>query len=171
MRATKKTLPTSHPSIAAASRESGIAPATLRKWRDKEKIDVLNPAAVKKRAAVKQQRADRPAASKSITADTGESYSEARRRREIANANRAELITQREAGRLVGLDTVKQSFMQIGAEVKARLMSARGDLVNELVGKDEAGIYKILDTRFRDLLQALYDSAPYENSPHYKHDT
>jgi transposase-like protein len=160
MRATKKTLPTSrvkkHPSIAAASRESGIAPATLRKWRDKEKIDVLNPAAVKKRAAVKQQRVDRPTASKVTSKDTGESYSEARRRREIANADRAEITAQREAGKVIDLASAEAAFTRVGAEVKGRLLSMRGDLVNELVGKDEAGIYRVLDDRFHELLAGLY---------------
>ncbi|MCU0751479.1 MAG: hypothetical protein MUF86_00380 [Akkermansiaceae bacterium] len=149
MRASKKHFP----SLSAASRETGIAPATLRKWRDKEKIDVLDPAAVEKRRGFKQPR---PAA-EPATADTAESYGEARRRREIAAANRMEIIAQREAGAVIDLASVEAAFAQVGAEFRSRLLAMRGNLVTELEGQSAENIYRILDVRIGELLESIHN--------------
>jgi hypothetical protein len=142
----------SQKAMAAAA---GVTVKTLLEWRKLEGLDITDKAAVLARAET-ARRKEPEATAKATTQDTGESYSEARRRREIAAANRMEIIAQREAGKLVDIDVVKQSFTAVGAAVKGRLLAMRGNLVPELHGKTEAGIYKVLDDRIHEVLEELY---------------
>jgi hypothetical protein len=113
-------------------------------------VDLSDAEAIAARVAVARRK--EPAAG----AAAGETYSEARRRREIALANRAEIITQREAGKLVDLAEVETAFAQVGAEFRSRLLAMRGSLVNELEGQTAENIYRILDQRFGELLTAIH---------------
>jgi transposase-like protein len=139
------------PNISALSRQHGICRQTLRDWRAAG-IDITDPAAIEKRRALKQRQPDTQAAA----SDTGESYSEARRRREIAAANKMEIIAAKEAGKLIDLAEVETAFAQVGAEFRSRLLGMRGTLVTELEGKTPEGIYQVLDLRFGELLTAIH---------------
>jgi hypothetical protein len=75
---------------------AGVTVKTLLEWRKLESIDITNKAAVMARAATAKRKEPT-----GTPTDGSESYTEARRRREIANANRAEILADRERGRFV----------------------------------------------------------------------
>lgn len=81
---------------------AGVTVKTLLEWRRLENIDIADRTAVMARAATARRK--EPAGTH---ADDSESYSEARRRREIANANRAEILADRERGRFVEVAEAK----------------------------------------------------------------
>jgi len=138
--------------VAAASRETGVSPASLRRWRDDEKIDVLDPRALAKRIAMKQQRIDGPNAKPS---GTGESYSEARRRREVAAANRMEIAAKREAGEVMARADAMAAGEKIGFAFRSLLNRSIGILPGELCGLDSPKIQKKLKDHFHGLLTEL----------------
>jgi hypothetical protein len=131
------------PSLAAQSRATGITRETLRRWRS-EGVDIDNP----------KQLAARIEAMRKNTAPG--SLSDAKLRKTLLECERLQNSIDRENGKVIDLAEVEAAFTRVGAEVKGRLLSMRADLVNELVGKDEAGIYKVLDDRFHELLAGLY---------------
>ena len=130
-------------------REHGVHRSTVQAW-GKEGVLLGDPEAVKARVAIARRKESAAGAA------AGETYTEARRRREIALANRAEIITQREAGKVIDIDSVETAFGQIGAEFRSRLLAMRGNLVTELEGQGAEGIYRILDQRFGELLTAIH---------------
>jgi hypothetical protein len=146
--------PKPYPTVASASRETGISPATLRKWRDVEKIDILDPTAVEKRAAKKQLRVSGSAP----TDGTQESYQEARRRREVAAANRLEVIAARERGELTEAAAIAAEGYAIGLQIRHSLDRLAHELSPQLAGHDSAKIMKILKASFRTALEHLADS-------------
>jgi len=93
-------------------------------------------------------------------ADGGESYSEARRRRAVADADRAEIIAKRESGSVISVADVEALFAQLGAELRCRLLAMRGDLVVELEGQTGTAIYRILDNRITELLTSIHNNSP-----------
>jgi transposase-like protein len=140
------------PNISAIAREHGVHRSTVQAW-GKEGVLLGDPEAVKARVAVAKGR------ELAAGAAAGETYTEARRRREIALANRAEILAQREAGKVIDIDSVETAFGQIGAEFRSRLLAMRGNLVTELEGQGAEGIYRILDQRFGELLTAVHSLA------------
>ena len=132
--------------LAEIAREHGISRETLRAWRDSG-VAIQDPAALAARIASMPRNS------------TDESYSEARRRREIALADRAELIAAKEAGKLVELAAVQETFAALGAEMKSRLLAMRSALVEDLTGRPPEAIARILDERIRELLQSIFDNS------------
>lgn len=130
---------------------AGVSVRTIRTWRDAEGLDLSNVKAVMARAG-KVER-DTPA-------NGGESYSDARRRRAIADANFAEVRARREAGSVIDLSAVDTLFGQIGAELRSRLLSMRSDLVHELEGRSGEQIHAILDKRICELLENIHTNKP-----------
>jgi len=130
---------------------AGVSVKTIREWKKSEGLDLSDVKAVMLRAG-KVER-DNPT-------DGGESYTEARRRRAIADANRAEIIARRESKSVVERAAVEQAFVLIVSEFRARLLSMRGDLIHQLHGLPEAGIYRVLDDAFRDLLTDIAERNP-----------
>lgn len=156
--------PKKYPTIAEASRATAVSPASLRKWRDVEGIDVLNPKQLAKRVELKQVKIDGSAAPAPATG-APESYSEARRRRAVADANRAELIAKRESGELVSLAVVTGTFERIGYLFRSILNRELGILPGELCGLSSPQIQKKLKARFHDILLEISQTDPATITP------
>jgi hypothetical protein len=143
------------PNISAISRQYGVSRETVRKIRD-HGINLADDAAVTNAIAVSKAKLAAPAA----PATDGESYSEARRRRAVADANLAELRAQREAKSLVDAAAVQEFFHSVIIEFRSRLLAMRGDLIHQLHGLSEPGIYKVLDKSFCELLESIATRRP-----------
>ena len=136
------------PSQADIAKAAGISMKSLRNWRDREGLDITNLDDVLHRAG------------KHPSAAGGETWSEARRRRAVADADRAEILAAREAGKVVELAEAMDLFQRIALELKGRLMALRGELVTQLEGLPPPEIYRVLDESFRDLLDAIHERRP-----------
>lgn len=91
---------------------------------------------------------------------TDETLLEAKRRRAIADANRAEIMAQKEADQVVSREVVDAAMAEVGAEFRARLLSLRGSLVTELFGRTEPQIYRALDDAFCGILEDIFTRKP-----------
>ena len=120
---------------------------SLRNWRDREGLDITDVDAVLHRAGKHPSTAG------------GESWSEARRRRAVADADRAEILAKREAGAVVAVADVHEVFSALGSEMKARLLAMRATLVEDLTGRPPEAIARILDDRIRELLASIFDNS------------
>jgi DNA-binding transcriptional MerR regulator len=129
---------------------AGVSVRTIRQWRDAEGLDLADVQAVMARAG-KVER-DNPA--------DGESYTEARRRRAIADANFAEIRAKRESGAVIDLASVEATMNEIGAEMRSRLLAWRSDLVHELEGRSGQQIHAALDKRLCELLEGIHKNKP-----------
>jgi hypothetical protein len=134
----------------------GVTAQTLRTWRDAEGLDLADVAAVQARAGRVER--DEPT-------DGVESYTEARRRRAIADANFAEVRARRESGAVIALADVEAVIGQIGAEMRSRLLGWRGDLVVELEGRSSPQIAAALDKRIYELLEGIHENSPIKSKP------
>jgi len=140
------------PNISKLSRDHGTSRETIRRMRD-HGIDLSDPAAITAALAASRARHSSPAPA---PANAGESIQEARRRREIATADRAEVIAKRESGAVIAVSDVEAMMLILGAELRARLLSMRSDLVVELEGLSGSQIYKALDRRITELLSSIH---------------
>jgi transposase len=130
------------PNITATAKRLGVHRSTLQAW-SKEGVNITDETALQDRLAAARKSPD-------------ETLAEAKRRRAVADADRAEITAQREAGKVIALDIVETAFAQVGAEFRSRLLAMRGSLVNELEGQTAENIYRILDQRFGELLTAIH---------------
>ena len=137
--------------ISQLARDHGTSRETIRKLR-RDGIDLANTSALKAGLAASRAK-QKPA---SPTAGLGESIHEARRRREVATADRAEIIAKREAGAVIAVSDVEAMMAALGAELRAHLLSMRSDLVVELEGLSGSQIYKALDRRISELLASIH---------------
>ena len=135
---------------------AGVTVKTLLQWRRLEAVDISDEAAVLTRAATAKRKEPSPAA----PTDGGESYSEAKRRRACADADRAEIVARRESGEVIEVAAVEALMVEIGAKMRSRLLSMRSDLVVELEGRTGAQIYAALDKRITELLTAIHNNSP-----------
>jgi hypothetical protein len=142
---TKKTPPT----VSGVAREHGASREAIRKIRDRG-VDLADPAAVA--AAVSQMKGR---AESAPGADTGESYSEARRRREIANANRAEIIARKEAGLYLPVEEVVRQAQAFGMLTRVRFMNLANTLPDRLAGATAVEIHSVLKKEIRHLLEVM----------------
>lgn len=126
------------------------------KWRD-QGLDLSDERAVAERVSIMRQSAER--ASDAPT-NGSESLAEAKRRRASADADLAEMRAKREAGELIDLATVQQSFSEVGASVRARLLALPAALVSELEGLTGSQIYNALQKRIHELLTAIHENLP-----------
>ena len=143
-------------SQADMAAHAGVTVKTLLQWRKLEAIDITDKAAVLTRAATAKRKDPTPAA----PTDGGESYTEARRRRACADADRAEIIAKRESGSVIALSDVEAVMSEIGSTMRSRLLSMRSDLVVELEGRTGAQIYAALDKRITELLTSIHENSP-----------
>jgi transposase-like protein len=141
------------PSIAAIARKHGIRPGTLRDWRDREELDIFDEKALAARVERKQARVgtDPPPAENSAR----ESYSEARRRREVAAANRMETIAAKERGELVEVHSIDADGYKIGYAIRSALAELSQQLPPALAGRTAGEVQKILKSEFRRALENL----------------
>ncbi len=152
----KKSAPA--PNISQLARDHKVSRETVRKLRENG-IDLADGKAVTQALAC-SRAAKLPLA----PATDGESYSEARRRRAIADADRAEVIAKRESGSVIAVSDVEAVMSEIGATMRSRLLSMRSDLVVELEGRSGAQIYAALDKRITELLTAIHNNSPIKKS-------
>jgi phage terminase Nu1 subunit (DNA packaging protein) len=129
---------------------AGVSVKTIREWKKSEGLDLSDIKAVMLRAG-KVERTN---------PTDGETYTEARRRRAIADADFAEVRAKRESGSVISVADVDALFNQIGAEMRSRLLSMRSDLVVELEGQSGPAIYRILDKRICELLESIHKTKP-----------
>ena len=137
-------------SQAELAEMAGVTAQTLRTWRDAEGLDLGDLKAVMARAGKVERD----------TSTDGETYTEARRRRAIADADRAEIIAKRESGSVIEVSAVESIMSEIGAEMRSRLLGWRGDLVVELEGLSGPKIAAVLDRRICDLLTSIHTNSP-----------
>lgn len=142
----KRKAPPAKP-LASLAREHGVSRETLRAWRDSG-VDIQDAAALAARIAVMPGKSN------------DETLLEAKRRRAVADADRAEILAAREAGKVIELAEAEQVMAKIGAEVRARLLAWRGTLVPELFGLDEPGIHRVLTDRIHELLEMISSNNP-----------
>jgi hypothetical protein len=148
----KTILPMPTINISKLARDCGTSRETIRRLRG-QGIDLTDTAAITAALAASRARHSSPAP---VAATAGESIQEARRRREIATADRAEIIAKRESGAVIAVSDVEVMMLTLGAELRARLLSMRSDLVVELEGLSGSQIYKALDRRITELLSSIH---------------
>ena len=151
VRPSKIIMPVPTVNISKLARDHITSRETIRKLRT-DGIDLNDTAAITAGLAASRAR-QKPTAP---IAGSGESIHEARRRREVATADRAEIIAKREAGAVIALSDVEVMMATLGAELRARLLSMRSDLVVELEGLSGGAIYKALDRRITELLSSIH---------------
>jgi transposase-like protein len=137
------------------ARRHGVSRETIRAWRT-EGLDISDEKAVADRVA------RMPGRDPDATGE-GESLAEAKRRRAVADANRAEVIARRESGELVSLAQVEDAMSQLGFEMRSRLLSWIGNLPPMLEGLDAARIQAILREKVTELLASIHENAPWKN--------
>jgi phage terminase Nu1 subunit (DNA packaging protein) len=135
---------------------AGVTVKTLLQWRKLEAIDITDKAAVLTRAAVAKRK--EPANPAPSPAD-GESYSEARRRRAVADADKAEVIARRESGSVIEVADVEEIFSQLGAEMRSRLLSWVGNLPPQLEGLDACRIQAVMRDKITELLEGIHKNS------------
>jgi DNA-binding transcriptional MerR regulator len=140
-------------SQAELSKMSGVSVKTLRTWAKDEGLDLGNIPAVMTRAG-KVER--------DVAPDGSETYSDARRRKMIAEANRTELTAQREAGELVSLAAIEDAMAELGHELKSRLIALPQELAVVLAGLGEVKIHEILKSRIHEILKEIHENSPLE---------
>lgn len=140
--------------ISQLARQHKVTRESLRQWRDLG-LDLADDKAVAERVAIMRRVGDQ---STKAPADGGESLAEAKRRRAIADANLAEMRAQREAGTLIDLETVEESFSRVGGIVRSKLLSWQGTLPNQLEGLSAVGIHRVLAEEVRAILEAIHDA-------------
>ena len=106
------------------------------------------------------ERMRQPSTSATSAPPGSESYSEARRRRAIADADLAELKSDQQRGKLIDLATVEQAFAEIGYVLRARLLALPSNLVPELEGLSASQMHKTLQKHVHQLLHDIHENSP-----------
>ena len=140
---------------------AGVSVKTLLQWRKLEGVDITDKAAVLSRAAVAKRKEPPPAA----PTDGGESYTEAKRRRAVADADRAEVIARRESGEVIAVAAVEELMTRLGSEMRSRLLSWVGSLPPQLEGLDASRIQRLLREKITDLLTSIHENSPIKSKP------
>ena len=141
--------------ISALARDHAVSRETIRKLRTNG-IDLSDDKAVADGLACSKAASPAPAPA----TDGTETLLEAKRRRAVADADRAEIVAKRESGSVIAVCDVEEIFNQLGAELRSRLISMRGDLVVELEGRTGPQIFAILDKRICELLENIHNNKP-----------
>ena len=140
--------------ISALARAHGVSRETIRKLRTNG-IDLSDGKAVADGLACSKAASPAPA-----PPDGTETLLEAKRRRAVADANRAEVIARRESGEVIEVAAVEALMVEIGATMRSRLLGWRSDLVHELEGGTGQQIFAALDKRITELLTAIHTNSP-----------
>ena len=96
------------------------------------------------------------------TADGGESFAAARTRREIAQADLAEVKARETRGELVTVAEAERLWFGATRALRSRLMALPDVLAGRMVGRSRAELRKILDAELRAVLTELSDKMPQE---------
>jgi hypothetical protein len=143
-----------YPSLAAASRESGVTRTTLKRWRDVEGVEVLDPQALAARQGLKQLRVASQAVDPG-TSTAPESYAEARRRRAVADADRAEIAAAKEAGDTIDYATAERAARVIFIVFRGCLRDLEGTLPTMLEGLPPQKMFVALRRAFDEALDKI----------------
>lgn len=81
------------------------------------------------------------------------SLNEARRRKELAGALKAELELANELSQVANIDDLMENFTEALINVRAKLVSMSSRLSGILSHQDEEGVSKILDAEVADMLE------------------
>lgn len=120
--------------LSAIAKEHGLTRETVRKWRD-EGLDIASPKAIK--ARMENMRRQSPALE-------GESLSEARRRKMVADANRSELLTRKERGEFVQASTAAAAIELLTRHVEIVWKQLPRELPGRLEGLSPADMMKVI---------------------------
>jgi len=136
---------------ASISARTGINRRTLNRWQ-KSGTDIRDPHALAARIAIMPLKMDVDASQAPAACDDAETYQDARRRREIANANRAETIAARERGELIEAARIQHDGDAIGRTVRRELEKLTNDMPPQLAGRNASEISTILRREVRAML-------------------
>jgi hypothetical protein len=146
--------------ISAIARNHGVSRETIRKLRTNG-TDLSDDKAITQGLACSRAKSSAPAP----TTDGGETFAEAKRRRAVADADRAQIIAKRESGSVIEVAAVEALMVEIGATMRSRLLGWRSDLVHELEGRTGQQIFAALDKRITELLTAIHTNSPIKSKP------
>ncbi len=149
----KKSAPA--PNISQLARDHKVSRETIRKLRTNG-IDLSDAKAVADGLACSRAAKLPPAP----TPGDGESYSEAKRRRAVADADRAEVIARRESGEVIAVADVEELMNRLGAEMRSRLLSWVGTLPPQLEGMNASRIQSIMREKISEILTAIHENLP-----------
>jgi hypothetical protein len=138
--------------LSELSRQHGVSRETLRLWRD-EGIDLADAGAVAARIAIMRGKS------------TDETLAEAKRRRAIADANRAEIQAQKEADLLMPVAEARAACEIIGFVFKSCLKNAAGVWPGMLAGLSAEQMHVKLKELFHELLDSLHRHDPAKLMP------
>jgi phage terminase Nu1 subunit (DNA packaging protein) len=136
-----------------------VSRETIRKLRENG-VNLASEKAVADGLAASKAQVATPS-----PADGSETYSEARRRREIANANRAEILAAKESGSVIEVAEVAELMTRLGSEMRSRLLSWVGTLPPMFEGLSAARIQPILLEKVAELLAAIHENSPIKSKP------
>ena len=104
----------------------------------------------------------RARAAATLTKQTGaEGYAQARTRKTIAQADRAETLAARERGDLIPHAAVDGMFQSWGLVVRQAFDKLAGNLPPVIAGRSAGEVHGLLKREFRDALNAIADSPPF----------
>jgi hypothetical protein len=151
--------PAPAPNVSALARDHRVSRETIRKLRTNGVNLADNKAVADALACGRAAKSPPPPA-----ADGTETLFEAKRRRAIADANRAEIQAARESGAVIEVSSVEEVMVQIGAEMRSRLLSWIGTLPPQLEGLDAARIQRLLREKIAELLTSIHENKPSSKS-------
>jgi hypothetical protein len=140
--------------ISALARDHKVSRETIRKLRTNG-VNLGDDKAITQGLACSRAKSSAPAP----TTDGAETLFDAKRRRAVADANRAEVIAARESGSVIAVSDVEELMTRLGAEMRSRLLGWRGDLVVELEGLSGPKIAAVLDRRICELLEGIHKNS------------
>jgi len=85
------------------------------------------------------------------------SLAEAKRRRELAGALKAELELANELAKVANIDDLMENFTDSLINVRAKLVSMSSRMAGILSHQDEEGVSKLIDKEVADMLEELSD--------------
>jgi hypothetical protein len=134
------------PNVTQIAKRLGVHRSTLQAW-SKEGVDITSEAALQDRLAAARKSPD-------------ETLAEAKRRRAVADATRAEIRVQQERAELVPAAGIKAEGYAIGLSFRQALEKLAHELPPQLAGQDAPVIAKILKSHHRELLLNLSHAHP-----------
>jgi hypothetical protein len=140
--------------ISKLARDHGTSRETIRKLRTNG-IELSDSKAVADALACSRAKSTSPAPT-----GGGETLLEAKRRRAVADADRAEIVARRESGEVIEVAAVEELMTRLGAEMRSRLLSWVGNLPPQLEGLDASRIQPIMRHKITELLTSIHENSP-----------
>jgi transposase len=132
--------------ITKTAKRLGVHRSTIQQWK-KDGVNITDESALQDRLAAARKSPD-------------ETLAEAKRRRAVADATRAEIRVQQERGELVPAAGIKAEGFSIGLSFRQALEKLAHELPPQLAGQDAPVISKILKKHHRELLTNLSHAHP-----------